>query len=90
MSNATNRIYRLNKSLKKNRIGKDIQKQIMNNFISIDKHTKDEKVVECFCKAIDVMDKLLDKNTKQKIREGCACCIGGKRQELCEDVNKKI
>ena len=35
------------------------------------------------------MDSLLDKDTRHAVREACACCLGGKRQDLVKAIAKK-
>jgi hypothetical protein len=48
-----------------------------------------EKKVEWCFNAMNKMDELLDNNIRQKIREGCACNLGGKRENYCREKKKK-
>jgi len=35
------------------------------------------------------MDALLDEPTRYKVRESCACCLGGKRQEMSKVIGQQ-
>jgi hypothetical protein len=79
----------LNQSLKKHGISGNIRKKIMKHGEQIKKTSKKEEKAEWFFNAMNVMDELLDEESKKKIREDCACCLEGKRHKLCKEVNKK-
>jgi hypothetical protein len=79
----------LNQSLKKHGIGSNIRKKIMKHGEQIKKTSKKEEKAEWFCNAMNVMDELLDEETRKKVREDCACCLEGKRHKLCKEINKK-
>ncbi|MCE5260292.1 MAG: hypothetical protein LLG44_14720 [Chloroflexi bacterium] len=38
--------------------------------------------------AMERMDRLLDHKTRIAVREGCACCLGGKRAEMAKEIGK--
>ena len=81
-------IERLNQSLEKYGIDKDIHKKIMESGESIKgKSTQEEKAEWCF-NAMNLMDDLLDENTRNKVREDCACLTGGTREKFCKKINK--
>lgn len=40
--------------------------------------------------AMERMDALMDRETRNAVREACACCLGGKRNELCREIAKKF
>ena len=48
--------------------------------------TSPEKKADWMREAMNRMDKLLDAQTRNAIREGCACCLGGKRLELSKGI----
>ncbi|MDR1148838.1 MAG: hypothetical protein LBK66_09425 [Spirochaetaceae bacterium] len=82
------KIEDLNQSLIKHEIKKNIHGKIMENGEQIKKTSKNEAKAEWFFNAMNVMDDLLDEETKKKVREDCACCLEGKRHKLCRTVNK--
>jgi hypothetical protein len=55
----------------------------------IKKTSKKEEKAEWFFHAMKTMDKLLDDDTKKQVRGDCACCLGGKRENLCKMVRKE-
>jgi len=79
----------LDQSLIKHGIDKKTRKKIMENGKQIIKTSKNEAVAEWFFNSMNVMDDLLDEETKIKVREDCACCLEGKREKLCKEINKK-
>jgi hypothetical protein len=81
-------IYRLDQSLVKNAIDANIRKKIMKSGEFIQGTSKPEALAEWCFKAMIKMDELLDESIKQRIREDCACCLGGKREKLCKSVNR--
>jgi hypothetical protein len=83
------KIEDLNQSLLKHKIDDNIRKKIMKSGELVKKTSKNEIRAEWFFNAMNVMNELLDEDTKKKVREDCACCLEGKRQKLCKDVNKK-
>jgi len=83
------KIEDLNQSLKKHGIKADIRKKIMKSGEQIKKTSKKEARAEWFFNAMNIMDKLLEEETKIKVRGDCACCLEGKRRKLCITVNKE-
>ena len=83
------RIDKLNKSLKKHKIDENTRKKIMKSGEKIKKTDDNDKKQDWFCESMKIMDEVLDNDTKQKVREDCACCLIGKRQTVCRQVNKQ-
>jgi hypothetical protein len=82
------KIERLSQSLQNNGIDKKTYSEIMKNGELIKKTSKNSEKSMWFFTAMTTMDTLLDSKIKNKIREECACCLGGKRQALCKKINK--
>ena len=51
--------------------------------------TSPEKKADWFRGAMIKMNKLLDNETRKAVREGCACCLGGKRLEISKSIAKE-
>ena len=79
----------LHQSMIKNKVDGNIRKKIMESGELIKKSSKKEEKAEWFLGAMNLMDGLLDEETKKKVREDCACCLEGERQKLCKEVNEK-
>jgi hypothetical protein len=47
-----------------------------------------EKKADWMKGAMDCMDALLNPETRHAIRQGCACCLGGKRLEITKGISK--
>jgi hypothetical protein len=82
------RIDRLAKQLAAEKISPGIAAKILEGSEKIKPSSKPEKHVEWFCGAMTRMDELLDLETCKKVREGCACCLGGKRDKLAKSICK--
>jgi hypothetical protein len=82
------RIDRLIKQLGANNISADITTQILEGAEGVTRKSKPEKHVEWFCEAMTLMDALLDLETRKTVREGCACCLGGKRDKMAKAIAK--
>ena len=78
----------LNRNLKKNEIDEETRKIIMESGELVNSKSSLKTKVEWCFNAMNKIDKLLDKNIKQNIREGCACNLGGKRGNYCREINK--
>lgn len=70
-------------------IGPEVIAEIMAGGESISKAAKPEKKAAWMQQAMSRMDALLDEPTRHKVRESCACCLGGKRQEVSKGIGKK-
>jgi hypothetical protein len=84
------KIQKLNDSLHSNKIDPDIINEIMKDGEKINPTDKNEQKADWFLNAVNIMDIKLDPSTRYKVREGCACCLGGKRHEVCKQINKKF
>jgi len=84
------RIDRLAQSLEKASIAQEIIEQIMEGGENIRKGTAPEKKAEWMKGAMNRMDKLLDSQIRHSVREGCACCLGGKRLEIVKKLRRKM
>lgn len=82
------KIQRLYDNLQKNQIATEIVDEIMKDGERIKQTDKNDKKSKWFYSAMKTMDEKLDPPTRYKIREECACCLGGKRHELCRQINK--
>jgi hypothetical protein len=83
------KIEDLNQSLLKHKIDDNIRKKIMKSGELVKKTSKNEIRAEWFFNAMNMMDELVDEETRKKVREDCACCLEGKRHKLCREINKK-
>ena len=83
------RIDRLAKQLAANDISPEITAKILEGAEKITRSSKSEKHVEWFCGAMTRMDALLDIETQKAVREGCACCLGGKRDKIAKAIVKE-
>lgn len=72
------------------RAGVDQQKieAIMEGGELIKKADKPVKKSDWMKHAMDKMDSLLDFELKRSVRESCACCLGGKRNDICKQIAK--
>jgi hypothetical protein len=80
------RIARLAQSLANAGIAGDLVEQIMDGGETIRKTTLPEIKADWMREAMQRMDQLLDSETRFSVREACACCLGGKRQELAKKI----
>jgi len=81
-------IDKLDQTLTENGIKKGIQNKIMKSGELIKGTAKPEEKAEWCFNAMTVMEELLDENTRKKVREECACLVGGKREKMCKKINK--
>ncbi len=83
------KIERLSESLILNKVPENIYSSIMKGGELVKKTAKNKEKALWFYNAMNTMDKLLNPELKQKVREDCACCLSGKRAALCKKVNKE-
>jgi hypothetical protein len=83
------RIAKLAESLENAGITPEIIDQVMEGGESIRKTTPPVKKADWMREAMRRMDRLLEKETRHAVREACACCLGGKRQKLTQEIAKK-
>ncbi len=51
--------------------------------------TSPEKKADWMRGAMQRMDQLLAPYVRQAVREGCACCLGGKREKSVKEIDKR-
>ena len=83
------KIGKLAENLEKNNIDKEIIGRIMFDGDKIKQTDTNEKKSEWFYDAMARMDNELSESIRYKIRQACACCLGGKRNIVCKEINKK-
>jgi hypothetical protein len=83
------RIGKLAEQLENAKIDGEIFSQILESGEDIKKSTKPEKKADWFRESMLKMDKLLDMPTRKAVREGCACCMGGKRLKISQSIAKE-
>jgi hypothetical protein len=83
------RIERLAEQLEIAKVDQKIINQVMDGGEDIKKSTKPEAKADWFRKSMLKMNKFLDVTTRKSVREGCACCMGGKRQIISLGIAKK-
>jgi hypothetical protein len=81
-------ISELAKNLEKCNIKKDIIGRVMEGGEKIGKKATPEARAEWMKGAMMKMQKALDLETCKTVREGCACCLGGKRDILAKAIAK--
>jgi len=80
------RIQKLSESLKQNGVNGERYDFIMKDGECIKQTFKNSEKSKWFIHAMKRMEATLDKKTREKIREGCACCLGGKRHKICKEI----
>jgi hypothetical protein len=75
------RIEKLAAQLEAAHIDQKTISKIMEGGKSLTKKSKPEQQVDWLSGAMTRMDELLDLETCKAVREGCACCLGGKRDK---------
>jgi hypothetical protein len=83
------RIAKLAESLEKAGIAQEIIDQVMEGGDTMLKGTNPAKKADWMRGAMLRMNKLLDRDTRHAVREACACCLGGKRQKLVQEIARK-
>lgn len=82
------RIARLNEQLEKNKIDPIVVADVMEGGDKILASTKHEKKADWLREAMVKLTVKLDYETIKKVREGCACCLGGKRLKDSKAIYK--
>jgi hypothetical protein len=80
------RIGRLAEQLEITGIDRRKIDQIMEGGEDILRKTSPEKKADWLRGAMNRMNKLLDIETRKTVREGCACCLGGKRLKISKEI----
>ena len=82
------RIQKLADCLREAKISNVIINQIMKDGENVIRKTTPERKADWMREAMSRMDSLLDKKTRNSVREKCACCLGGKRREIVKGIAK--
>jgi hypothetical protein len=83
------RIGELAAQLEKARIKREIIDEIMEGGDNILRKTGPAKKADWMREAMLRMNKFLDVQTRKTVREGCACCLGGKRLKISQQIVKE-
>ncbi len=83
------RINTLAEKLAEAGIGPAVIEKIMEGGEAILSKTTPEKKADWMREAMKRMNRLLDPETRQSVRENCACCIGGQRLKLSKEIAAK-
>jgi len=67
-------------------VAPDVAAAILEGGEDVTKSTMPEKKAEWFKAAMDRMDALLDRESRQAVREACACCLTGRRQKISTGI----
>lgn len=82
------RIVKLDEQLRAAKVPAEIIAAIMAGGETVRKTAKQPVKVAWLRGAMERMDELLDPATRTVVREGCACCLGGKRDEISKAIGK--
>jgi hypothetical protein len=83
------RITKLEEQLEAAKIDKKIVARIMEGGEDILRKTSPKEKADWMRDAMLRMNKLLDFTTRKTVREGCACCLGGKRLKTSLAIAKE-
>jgi hypothetical protein len=83
------RIGKLEEQLEAAGVESKIIGQVMEGGELILRKTTSEKKTDWLRGAMLKMNKLLDVKTRKIVREGCACCLGGKRLKTSQKIAKE-
>ncbi len=80
------RIHTLNEQLRAAGVPEAFRLEIMAGGEAVRKTAKQTVKADWLREAMLRMERLLDADTRTAVREGCACCLGGKRAELAKAI----
>jgi hypothetical protein len=83
------RIGELARQLEIAKVDREIIDLIMEGGEEILRSTKPEKKADWMREAMLRMNKLLDFEIRKTVREGCACCLGGRRLQISKGIAQK-
>ena len=82
------RIKVLAAKLEQDGVSREVMDEIMAGGELIRRNTSPEKKADWLRCAMSRMDALIEPKTRYSIREACACCLGGKREEISKGIAK--
>lgn len=82
------KIRKLADSLAENGVDAAVAEAVMKDGEKIKQTDKNGKKAEWFYNAMRIMDERLEPETRYRVRQDCACCLGGKRHDTCMRINK--
>jgi hypothetical protein len=83
------RIRVLAENLASARIAPSVAAEILRDGDLIRQGTKPELKADWMRAAMQKMDSLLGASTSRTVREGCACCLGGRRSKLSKSIARE-
>ena len=83
------RVKKLAQELTKANVPAEVFELIMAGGAEVHKKAKPEAKAAWLSGAMGRLDDLLDAETRHAVREGCACCLGGKRLEISKGIAKQ-
>ena len=83
------RIRALAQSMAESGIDPSTAARILEGGDLIRRGTKPEGKADWMRAAMRRMDALLDTETRRRVRERCACCLGGKRLEISKSIARE-
>jgi hypothetical protein len=83
---ADGHVDRLNTQLKRARVAPEVVAEIMAGADAIQARTKPAEKAAWLRGAMQRLDAALDVAVVRAVREGCACCLGGKRLEISKAI----
>ncbi len=89
MNYSYGKIQKLAESLTANGIDISVIESIMKDGEQVRQIDTNEKKAEWFHSAIQRMDTQLAPIVRYKVRQDCACCLGGQRHAVCVQIHKR-
>ena len=83
------RIARLDESLRKANVDPRVIDAIMRDGETIRPGSTTARKADWMRAAMERMDQLLEEDVRRKVRQDCACCLGGKRLELSKAIARR-
>jgi hypothetical protein len=84
------KIDKLAQSLAANQVDPATIELIMRGGDRVKQTDKNEKKAAWLLHAMEALDSELGPELRHKVREDCACCLGGKRNEICKQIHKSL
>lgn len=83
------RVRRLDESLHRFAVAPQTIDQIMEGGEALTEKTKPVMKSDWLREAMCKMDRLIEPGTRHHVREACACCLGGKRQQISKAIGNE-